>query len=143
MSGLLAVGSIDFARDELLAEFDTAIDPRLRGVLLALGYESNRRHWPRPVVTSLMRTEDEQRRLNPRLPDGPHTDGRGADLRVTIYTTDCAVAVVAWLNAAFGDAPQRTAIRHDVGAGDHIHVQVPRREVVGATRVSEAMFVTS
>jgi len=66
-------------------------------------------------------------RVSPHEP-GPDGAGRACDLRCRDYTKGEREALVAWFNA---NGPKRkdgkpTALCHDVGAGLHFHVQVPR-----------------
>ena len=126
MSAIFAASWLDFRDDRTALEFPH-IDPRLRGVLLSLAMESQGRGWHKPLVTSLYRTEAEERAAGAK--SRTHKDCRAADLSLRPYV-DGGVApddVVRWVNEAFGTLPQVTALRHDVGGGDHIHIQVVPR----------------
>ncbi len=57
----------------------------------------------------------------------PHEDGRAVDLSIRGLSDEVIAGLVEHLNETFpyqGNPRLRTAIRHDVGQGDHIHIQV-------------------
>lgn len=57
----------------------------------------------------------------------PHEDGRAVDISTRGLSDDVIAGLVDHLNRTFpyeGNPRFRTAIRHDVGQGDHIHIQV-------------------
>lgn len=120
-------------KDERVLSELPRVDPRVRAILLdaacflaARGYEF--------VVTCLLRTREEQRviferalRLGRKEPGrSPHEFGRAADIRTHGIPNDTIAQLVDYLNRKYPyDTPKiQCAIRHDVGGGDHIHIQV-------------------
>ncbi len=120
-------------KEERLAEELPRVDPRVRAILLdaaqfllARGYAL--------VVTCLLRTRKEQERifalaqkLGRKEPErSPHEFGRAADIRTQEIPDEVIVELVDYLNRKYPyDNPNmKCAIRHDVGSGDHVHVQV-------------------
>ena len=86
------------------------------------------------VVTSLLRTEEEQRNFYPTQPQkrSVHQYGRGADLR-TAHISMRAGEWAAWINQAYpyiGTPGKRTALVHEInGHGQHLHLQVGGSEL--------------
>lgn len=138
-------GTIRFTSAKLAAEWG-----RLRPDLQALLARANA-EWAQPrgyalVVTHLLRTHADHVRIytprygadptkwpksvpqtSPHEP-GPDGIGRACDLRCRDYSREERVDLVRWFNE---NGPKRadgkpTALCHDVGAGIHFHVQVPR-----------------
>lgn len=68
------------------------------------------------VITELVRPYDSGLGMS-------HPEGRAFDMRIWDLSERQIGALVRWINKAFVGV---TAIRHDVGLGDHIHVQVDR-----------------
>ena len=149
---------IDFKTQEwqrLKREFDSEIDPRLRILLCAVaGYMSY--HFGRDmIITHLVRTEAEQDKFyanNEQYQKAKwpsvHQIGCGADIR-TIYEGtgkvhdgkpvfgDAQIAQLEqWIDTHFdyGDKsdgkPGETSIRHNIGIGDHLHLQVNPRSAI-------------
>lgn len=57
----------------------------------------------------------------------PHEDGRAVDISIRGLSDEVISGLVGHLNETFpyeGNSRFKTAIRHDVGQGDHIHIQV-------------------
>lgn len=57
----------------------------------------------------------------------PHEDGRAVDISIRGLSEEVISGLVGHLNGTFpyeGNPRFKTAIRHDVGQGDHIHIQV-------------------
>lgn len=57
----------------------------------------------------------------------PHEDGRAVDISIKGFSEEIITGLVDHLNETFpyeGNRLYKTAIRHDVGQGDHIHIQV-------------------
>lgn len=138
--------------DRLQREFYQEIDRRLQTILyFVIGFLAS--EWGvKTVITHLLRTQDEQDNIYQDNPDpvlrteylrspwtSVHQIGRGADVRVRWkrkirgdrdLTQEEQDEIVASLDNQlrarfaydFGRKP--TSLRHNVGAGDHIHVQV-------------------
>jgi hypothetical protein len=62
-----------------------------------------------------------------------HAEGRAVDIRVTDWPSGFGEDVALWVNSRFstgvikptGD-PMQVAVLHDVGFGNHVHLQVPK-----------------
>jgi len=57
----------------------------------------------------------------------PHEDGRAVDISIRGLSDEIVSGLVDHLNTAFpyeGNPKFKTALRHDVGQGDHVHIQV-------------------
>ncbi len=127
-----------FKEERLLKELPK-VDPRVRAILLdaaqfllARGYAL--------IVTCLLRTRQEQecifalaQKLGRKEPErSPHEFGRAADIRTQEIPDEVIVELVEYLNRKYpydaltgsAQATRKCAIRHDVGSGDHVHVQV-------------------
>jgi len=85
------------------------------------------------AVTELLRTRAEQVALyaqsgNPDPPTSVHELGRGADIRTLDWPRNFIRPFVDMINSRFPYDPARprlyTALFHDIGAGEHIHLQV-------------------
>ena len=85
------------------------------------------------AVTELLRTRAEQVALyaqsgNPDPPTSVHELGRGADIRTLDWPRNLIPGFVEMINNHFPYDPDRplkqTCIFHDIGAGEHIHLQV-------------------
>ena len=88
-----------------------------------------------PIVTNLWRSNAEQIRIyrnNAKFVKKPwrsvHELWRGCDVSIKNLTSEEIKAIVEAINEIYQydkDRPtKKTAIHHDVGAGDHIHIQV-------------------
>ena len=82
------------------------------------------------TVTEVHRSHSEQRALCKRLGIRPyltvHTYWRGVDLSVKHLTAPQVATVEAMVNERFSyGRGKKVAIHHNVGAGDHIHIQAP------------------
>jgi hypothetical protein len=112
------------------------IDARLQAILYFVeGY--TRQNFDKEItLTHLIRTKEEQDRIygaNPRYVANPwtsvHQVNRGADIRSHSFTTDEINMIVNIVNSLFVyNNNLQTCIYHDVGAGAHIHFQVPHKE---------------
>ena len=78
------------------------------------------------MVTDLIRTREEQRALYPDEPDkrSVHEFWRGADIRSEDIEDPKALESYINYTWPYGKGRIKTAIHHDVGRGDHIHIQV-------------------
>ena len=106
------------------------IHPALYVIVLAAAHWYYR-HTGRPaVLTHLLRTDREQRRIYPDRAGfrSPHEFGRAADLRTAGLEPSVARQWEDWINRTFpysGKAGAPTALFHEVGAlGEHLHVQI-------------------
>lgn len=109
------------------------VDPRVRAVLLDAAWFLGERGCVL-VVTCLLRTREEQRKIFDRAmqlgrkePErSPHEFGRAADIRTQGISDEVIAGLVEYLNRKYPyDTPKmKCAIRHDVGGGDHVHVQM-------------------
>lgn len=132
---------IEIARTEFAAELEQC-DSRLLAVLLAAaGFLCQRGKTMR--VTCLIRTPARQAEIHARAMElghkepvrSPHEDGRAADISIRGLGEKNIAELVAYINRRFpyqGNSRYKTALRHDVGQGDHIHFQVaPPRQPWG------------
>jgi len=107
---------------------DPQLDPRLRAILLAMA-EYIQRNYDKPmVVTSVWRTNEEQKSIYG--PDttrrSPHEFWRAIDIRTWIYDHDEVMGIIAFLNKWWPRKDGKPlALYHDVGRGAHLHIQVP------------------
>lgn len=109
------------------------VDPRIRAILLDAAWFLGERGYSL-VVTCLLRTREEQQEIFSRAMElgrkeperSPHEFGRAADIRTQGIPGEVIAELVAYLNRKYPyDTPKmKCAIRHDVGGGDHVHVQV-------------------
>ena len=116
------------------AEQFVLIKPKLRGILLDLAFFVARKYDLILTITELYRTQEEQNHIyanNPKYQKEPwksvHQYWRGADVRVD-FSPNTLVAILKYLNSNYIYDPKRpqkpTAIVHNVGRGNHIHIQV-------------------
>ncbi len=128
---MLAERYLDFKTGRQKREWQNQrLHPALGVIVLAAA----RWHWlatgESAVVTSLLRTADEQRAIYPASPGrrSPHEFGRAADIRVTTLAAGQARDWACWLNETFvysGRSGLKTALVHEVGGrGRHLHLQV-------------------
>ncbi len=125
--------TISFSKPEMAGELERC-DARLLAVILAAAM------WVRAggkilQITCLLRSRARQEEIyrtavelgRKEPPKSPHEDGRAADFSIRGLTEAEIAGLVDYLNTRFpyqGSSKYRTALRHDVGQGDHIHVQV-------------------
>jgi len=107
------------------------LHPALYVAVLAAAYWHFRRTGKPAVLTHLIRSREEQRKIYPDKPNvrSVHEFGRGADLRVTDLEEMARIEWENWINQNFEyrSAKQgpRTAIIHQVGSlGEHLHIQI-------------------
>ena len=74
------------------------------------------------LITSVLREDSET-----------HSQGRAIDVRVRDWPEGAAGEAEEWINEHFvtgvvkrDGGPMKVAVRHDVGRGDHIHLQVAK-----------------
>jgi len=109
---------------------EAEIHPALYVVVLAAAHWYYQRTGKPAVLTHLLRTDSEQRRIYPDRTAyrSPHEFGRAADLRTAGLEPVVARQWEEWINRTFpysGKPGARTALIHQVGAlGEHLHVQI-------------------
>lgn len=95
------------------------LNPKLRGIVLDLASFCNYHFNKDIMVTSLFRLEDKR---------SVHAYGRGADIRSLDFTAEEIVKIKRYLNTTYIYDPQRpkkvTCLYHNVGLGNHLHLQV-------------------
>jgi len=115
---------IAFKTDLIREEWESGkLDKRLKGIVMMLAeYMENVYGYDPLTITSLFRPFDAK---NPR---SPHPHWRGVDIRDRDMPNGVADGGVGWCNWKFKYDPKRpalrTALRHNVGQGSHIHLQV-------------------
>lgn len=106
------------------------LDPRLRGIVLAVAEFVWRNYKRSAVITSIWRSDAEQKSIYgedvKKL--SPHQFWRGIDMRTRDYTQDEITGIIAFLNKNWPRVDGKPlVIYHDVGRGDHLHIQVPHK----------------
>ena len=110
------------------------VDLRLRGIVADAAWFLGSRGYP-CVVTCLWRTPQKQAAVRARAKElravepvrSPHEFGRAADLSIHDIPNDVVFDLVTYLNGEYpydDEGRFKTALRHDVGFGDHVHLQV-------------------
>ncbi|MCP4988371.1 MAG: hypothetical protein GY928_20665 [Colwellia sp.] len=103
------------------------IDSRLRVMLSFLDLFTTKKYNDEIVITELIRTQQQQELIYGvgTKKKSVHLYGRGADVRVSNFKDSQITEILDLLNKIpYGKGSYKTAIRHDVDFGDHIHVQV-------------------
>ncbi len=124
---------ISFRDDKIASEFPK-LDLRVRGIVADAAWFLGSRGYP-CVITCLWRTPQKQAAVRARAKElgavepvrSPHEFGRAADLSIHGIPDSVISDLVAYLNGKYpyDDAGRfKTALRHDVGFGDHVHLQV-------------------
>lgn len=85
------------------------------------------------TVTHIFRSDEEQRELyesrGKEYRPSVHSHWRGVDIRVSTLTHSEREDLVGAVNARFSYGRGKVcAIDHDIGAGAHIHLQVPTKK---------------
>lgn len=126
-------------KDKTIEGYWKRIDDRIRTILLFVDMFTQAKFRKEIMVTDLMRLRIHQIIIYKRLekykdipeseiPHSVHEYGRGADFRVTNFTEEEITDIMELINKIpYGDKRYMTALRHDIGTGDHIHVQVRYR----------------
>ena len=125
---------IVFKDEAQKAEF-ARLDNRLQTILIYLSGLAEHLYHKSVVITHLWRTQEGQDEIykgNAVYQSKPwvsvHQVGRGADIRSDTYTPAEINNLVSELNSTFEyGGGKQTAICHDVGHGQHFHIQVPDR----------------
>jgi hypothetical protein len=127
-------------KEQRQAEQFVLIDPRLRGLLFDIAFFAGRRYGHILTVTGLLRTRAEQdeiyrnhidpkkRAAYKRAPwPSVHQFGRGADVRID-FPVMWLKELMEYVNRRYPYDPARpellTALVHNAGSGEHIHLQV-------------------
>ncbi|MCB0221349.1 MAG: hypothetical protein KDH09_16755, partial [Chrysiogenetes bacterium] len=126
-------------KDERIVSELPKVDPRVRAILLDAACFLAARGFAL-LVTCLLRTREEQRTIFERAvqlglkePErSPHEFGRAADIRTHGIPEKVIAELVTYINHKYpydpstgsGQAHRKCAIRHNVGGGDHLHIQV-------------------
>lgn len=126
-------------KDELIESYWKRVDERIRTILSFVDLFTQAKFGKEITVTELMRLRIHQIVIYKRLPKykdvheseiphSVHEYGRGADFRTTNFEEEEIAEILELLNKIpYGKGKYLTAIRHDIGTGDHIHLQVRYR----------------
>lgn len=115
------------------------IHPALYAVVLTAARWYYQRTGRPAVLTHLLRTEGEQRRIYPDRAGyrSPHEFGRAVDMRTAGLEPSVAGEWEDWINRTFpysGKAGANTALLHQVGGlGKHLHIQIGPLEIAPKT----------
>jgi hypothetical protein len=126
---------IDFKTDREEVEFrDEKLHQKLRNIVLMIAHYSYSFFDKTLTVTGVYRMQIEQDRIykdNPKYKKKPwrsvHQEFRGVDLRVSNLNDEQIKTLLSIANTIQYDLKRptkKTALMHDVGEGNHIHVQV-------------------
>lgn len=123
-------------KNDLIKQDWSKIDERLR-TLICFGDLYSMTNWSKElIVTDLIRPRVRQIALYKKLPEyknlpvekiphSVHEYGRGADLRTKHLEYWQKFKLVEIFNLIpYGKGHYQTAIFHDIGSGEHIHLQV-------------------
>jgi len=119
---------MEFKTPRIADEFlDLAqMNPRLKGVLLALEQFTEVELGKGVVVTCLRRTPDENVACG-GIVLSPHLTWEAADLRSSIYSESDIAKMLQFLNCFTYRHGKQTAMYHQVqGGAPHFHIQVSR-----------------
>ena len=130
---------IQFKTDRQRTEWND-ISGRLKQMIEMLSIFRYLRYNKEMVITELMRTQEEQDELYGKKADketrekynkkpwsSVHQFGRGADVRTHDWERNEVRDALFILNTIVYDVSRprtKTAIHHDIGTGEHIHIQV-------------------
>ena len=103
-------------------EFGHYIDPRLCGMIFALGQFVEYEFGIDLTVTCLMRSEEENAAMG-GVEFSSHIYGRGGDLRSRIFTAEEKNKIENWLERSYGNNDHYWKF-HDSGNGEHLHLQI-------------------
>lgn len=125
---MTALPSVSFKDGAAAAEFDQ-LRPKLQMILNEMGrFCELSGH--RFVLTDLLSSAADDARLG-RVSNS-HREGRAADVSVKGWPEEFTAHFMAWFAKLYGkegavsksDGVQRLIVRHNIGHGDHLHVQV-------------------
>jgi hypothetical protein len=102
------------------------MDARLRGIILELADHLLRSCGKNLVVTEVRRTSERQKEIYGYLRPSRHLDlpCGAVDLRSRDLSQAEILSLQNWIEYWYGDWAVRL-VHHDVGRGEHIHIQVP------------------
>ncbi len=126
---------IEFKSDRVLQEWDSPyLSQKLKNIILILATYSWYIFEKKIIITSIFRTQEEQDKYystNENYKKKPwksvHQLWRGVDLRSYIYTDVEIQSLLKITNTIPYDLNRpnkKTAIYHNVGVGDHLHIQI-------------------
>ncbi len=122
-------------KDKKTAEEFPKVDLRIKGILADTAFFLGTRGYP-CLVTCLWRAPERQveirkkaEKLGQKEPvKSPHEFWRAADLSIKGIPHEIVSELISYLNEKYPydeGSRYKTALRHDVGFGDHVHIQVP------------------
>jgi hypothetical protein len=126
-------------KDKLIKEYWKRVDERIRIILSYIDLYTQLKFKKEVVITELIRLRTIQISIYKNLseyknvsesniPHSVHEYGRGADFRTSNFEEEEIEDIMETLNKLpYGDDKHKTALRHNIGTGDHIHVQVKNR----------------
>lgn len=108
------------------------VDRRIRVLLSFVDLFTVQKYGKEIIVTDLIRTQSQQDTIYKDNHDyqkkpwsSVHQYGRGADIRTSNLEYPQKMELVELLNKLpYGDGKHKTALFHDIGTGEHIHIQV-------------------
>ena len=132
---------MEFKHLRLIAEFDR-VKKRLQIIVYALDAYVKHRYKKEIMVTSIFRTQEEQDEIYGHLAgykESPwksvHQYWRGVDVRLSNFSKEEIKDILMFLNKSFEYTGRyETAIKHDIGYGSHIHIQV---DMDGVTNIRD------
>ena len=111
--------------------YNTSIKDRLKDIIYMLALYTELEFRKDITLTELHRTQEEQDSYykdNDRYREKPwksvHQYGRGADIRTKNFEQEEIMKMVDFLNHVHYSTKHNTALFHDIGIGEHIHIQV-------------------
>lgn len=120
-----------FNNDETAKGFNSLTDHMIQ-VIEFINYYVKAKYNKNIRITDTHRTQESQDHIyrnNPRYKIKPwpsvHQQGRGVDISIKGYTPAMIRDIVVTANRIKYSDKYKIATHHDVGAGDHLHFQVP------------------
>lgn len=111
-----------FKQDRFSGQFDYILDPKLRAILLELEAWTKNYADYEPMITSLVRTLEENKEVGGR-PRSAHLDGRAADLRVWDMPELLPETIInRW--RSIWEASMVHCLLHGDGNNSHIHINI-------------------
>ncbi|MEW6775926.1 MAG: hypothetical protein AB1405_06515 [Bdellovibrionota bacterium] len=121
-------------KDKKTAEELPKVDLRIKGILADAAFFLGTRGYP-CLVTCLWRSSERQAEIRKKAEKegkkepvkSPHEFWRAADLSIQGIPDAVISELVSYLNEKYPydeSGRYKTALRHDVGFGDHVHIQV-------------------
>jgi hypothetical protein len=122
---------ITFKEHSLNTEWlSTLLSKRLKFILYSLTAFAYIEFGKVVELTCIFRTQEQQdiyRAKAPSEPEfSPHTYWRAIDISIKYFTENEINEILDYINSSvdYGDGEHLTAKRHNIGLGDHIHLQV-------------------